>query len=110
VVRVAAIAVSLVSLFGCATGRDYYSTLEDELNEGIVDGRTPESFARSWGLPDQRETVGRSEFWTYIFDHGTTRKTVVLLGVEHARADHHYDRVTLEFSRGVLSSWHVDVH
>jgi len=61
--------------------------------------------AHDLGPPDKRDQVGRSEYWTYYHDHGTEHRIVA----GHGSSTNHYDKITLEFVRGVLVAWQADV-
>jgi hypothetical protein len=70
-----------------------------------------EDIAHDLGPPDKRDTIGRSEFWTYYYDHGTTHRIVATDdGFARGRSVHHYDKVVLEFIRGILVVWQAEIH
>lgn len=96
---------------GCAAmaTNDRLVELHKQLDPGIGKA-TQEEIAHVWGPPDGRDTIGRSEYWTYRLDYGTRSKAVDTGdGFIVATSVHKEDRIVFEFIRGILVTWRADV-
>jgi hypothetical protein len=88
--------------------------LRSELNPRV--GRsTPEEIAHMWGPPDQRDTIGTSEYWTYQRSYGSRMAGAAVYNpyshtsTFYGHARERSDRIVLEFQDGRLLSWRADV-
>lgn len=113
-----AVVIIIIFICGCAETQllelqeKYQSTLNSMLNKA---GK--EDFVRMWGLPTDKQIIGRSEFWVYRISYGMRGGgqsfynpfAPSFIGpTVRTRTWEAYDEITLEFdSYDFLKSWRL---
>jgi hypothetical protein len=101
---------------GCAQRAANQRVAEyEEMMAPLVNNATREEIVQRFGAPQQRETIGSLEVWTYHMSYGVRGGAYVSPYNQYgtyatARSHEVYDHLTMTFSSsGRLTSWRVYV-